>query len=680
MRVERRAGRRARLLLMLLLPAAGPPVVAQAATDPASVGMAEVVLPGFAPITVAGRQLTLGAGRTYDFATGLLPAATTALGEPLTGPLGLEFRRDGRVLRLSGGQLQVTAATGHHVELRGSAALDDTLTVETAIRVEFDGLATVDLTLRPTGRVALGGLTLTMPVARSPDTRLLAYDTESYALKKPEVHDPCRSSGYKNMLGFTDTVRTFWFLTDEPAFPVPTAGRPATELSCTADEILVRQPLLPTLTLDAPLTLRFAFLATPVKELSGSFRRDRVIPTATSGEEHLGNRLLWWVQAVPHYALPWVRYPPGARERLTAADQAAWPGLEANRRSVTDWRRMGVEQLPYMSLRAPSVLDPEVLANEALWRIHPALDTPSVGDGPYRQGFARPFFSHRAPGFSDYLVSRLDGVVAELPVRGFYFDQGPPIASGNPRHLTPDARIRPPSATDILAMRDFFKRLATAIHARGREPLVYVHNSFSTVIPAYTFVTALVQGEEFNARLKGLNYQDSVNYETLQATYLTAPTGIPVIWLEEVWSDYLARQRPARYRTDSAGWLKSAEYAALWRNFVSVALLHDAPLWTVAPQSLRRPLFWQLDDFGVARSTFRGYWQLDPGWRIRPILVSLWERADGKQLAVIVNRGQAARVFTAADLEPFLGAPLGRRAAKLLGQRVPPQDFVLAVL
>lgn len=666
---------------MLLLPAAGPPVVAQAATDPASVGMAEVVLPGFAPITVAGRQLTLGAGRSYDFATGLLPAATTALGAPLTGPLGLEFRRDGRVLRLSGGQLQVTAATGHHVELRGSAALDDTLTVEASIRVEYDGLATVDLTLRPTGRVALGGLTLTMPVARSPDTRLLAYDPETiYTYTRPELHPLCRPSAYRNVLGITDTTRAIWLIADEPAFPGPPAARPETDLACTPDQVLVRQPLLGALTLDAPLTIRFALLVTPVKELPGSFRRDRVIPNAVAGEEWAGNRQLWWVEAVPHYALPWTTYPPGAREQLTAADQAAWPGLRANRENLADWRRRGVERLPYMSLRAPSVLDPEVVANETLWRSQPPWTTPAAGDGPYRQGIPRPLYSHRAPGFSDYLVAGLDNVLAGLPVRGFYFDQGVPMGSGNPRHLTADARIRPSSASDILAIRAFLKRLATAIHARGREPLIYVHNSTATVIPAYTFVTALGQGEEFNStRLKGLNYQNSIDYELLQSTYTSAHSGIPVIWLEELWSSYHASQRPARYRNDTAGWLQSREYRTLWRNFMSVALLHDAPVWTNAPQSERLRLYRQLDDFGVARSVFRGYWQLDPGWRTRAILVSLYERDDGRRLAVIVNRGQMVRELDAADLEPFLGTT-GKFLSKLVGTRLPPQDFVLAAL
>ena len=37
--------------------------------------------------------------------------------------------------------------------------------------------------------------------------------------------------------------------------------------------------------------------------------------------------------------------------------------------------------------------------------------------------------SHRAAGFSNYLLGCLDAVLAELPTRGFYFDQAEPIGS-----------------------------------------------------------------------------------------------------------------------------------------------------------------------------------------------------------------------------------------------------------
>lgn len=201
----------------------------------------------------------------------------------------------------------------------------------------------------------------------------------------------------------------------------------------------------------------------------------------------------------------------------------------------------------------------------------------------------------------------------------------------------------------------------------------------ATVVPAYTFATAMVQGEEFNHDLKGLNYLSSVDFDTIQATYVSGQFGVPIIWLEEVWSEYLATQRPIRYWRDTAGWLKSPEYEAAWRNFMAVALLHDIPVWTMSLTPLRADLYAKLDRFGVDRSTFTGYWQFGPDWRSRSLLVSLYTRDDGRQLAVIVNRGQTARDLTADDLEPFLGVA-AKALLKLVGQRLPPQDFLLAVL
>ena len=404
-----------------------------------------------------------------------------------------------------------------------------------------------------------------------------------------------------------------------------------------------------------------------------------MVLSANREEAFLGNRQLWWVEAFPHYALPFIDYPPGARDRLTPADRAAYPGIQANRDDLMAWRSFGIERLPYVSLRAPSALEPKPAAHLDSWRILPPMTIPATGDGAYRQGFARPMMSHRAPGFSNYLLGCLDAVLAELPTRGFYFDQAEPIGSANPAHLPADQRVRPSQASDILAMRQFFKRLATAIHQRGREPLLYVHNSMATVVPAYTFVTAMVQGEEFESTLKDMNYLWSIDFETLQATYVSDQFGVPIIWLEEVWSDRLAAQRPPRFRQDHPAWLKSPEYTAAWRNFMAVALLHDIPVWTLAPVPLRAGLYGELDRFGITRSRFSGYWRLDPGWRSRSILVSIYTRDDGRRLAVIVNRGKAMHEINANDLAPFLGGDqeISRRS---LGRRIPPNDFALVPL
>ncbi|MEO8223785.1 MAG: hypothetical protein ABI661_03195 [Gammaproteobacteria bacterium] len=433
-------------------------VAADVAPTSATIGTAEIVLPGFAPLTWNQGRLALGAGRAYFWEREFLPARIDARDRQLTGPLTLNLLQDGQLRSLPPVTLAVTEANGHHVELTGSVAASATLTVSTAVRVEYDGLATVELRLTPRGVVALDGLALSISVVRTADLRLLAYVPESiYDYGKQVVFPLCGAMPYKSVLGFTDTERSFWVLTDEPAFPGPASDRPPTTVNCDGQKVQVVQPLLAAQVLTAPLTVRFAFLATPVRDLPASARRDRVVPRLSREEALLGNRQLWWVEALPHYALVSLSYPNGALDRLNSADRAAYPGLTANRADLLAWRSLGIERLPYVSLRAPSALDPVPAAEGDRWRVLPPVTMPAIADGPYHQGFARPLLSHRARGFSDYMVERLDAVLAELPARGFYFDQAEPIGSANPLHLPADKRVRPPQATDILAMRQFFK-------------------------------------------------------------------------------------------------------------------------------------------------------------------------------------------------------------------------------
>ena len=679
--MKRRSGTSTAPCLLALLLATPPAVAGEVVPDGSTVGTAEIVLPGFAPLSTTGRRINLGAQRAYQWGTGLLPARIEARGTLLAGPMAIIVNAAGVSQAVTADSFAVISSSDHHVELASAGSVGNRLAVEARVRIEYDGLATVELRLTPRGPVQVDSVAVVAPVVRRRDLRLLAYEPKTiYDYVKQEVYPLCGELPYRSALGFADTERSFWLLTDEPAFPGPSSSRPPTVMLCDEQRVRVVQPLLGPQVLASPLSLRFAFLATPVKDLPASSRRDRVVPVLNPEEALIGNRHLWWVNAVPHYALPYVNYPPGARERLNPADRAAYPGLKANRLDVLGWRSLGIERLPYMSLRAPSVLDPLVVAQAQRWRVFPAMTTPEAGDGPYQQGLIRPFFSHRAPGFSDYLLGRLDAVLAELPTRGFYFDQAEPMGSANPLHLPADPRVRPPEASDILALRQFFKRLATATFQRGREPLIYVHNSMATVVPAYTFVTAMVQGEEFNApRLKGLNYLSSTSFDTVQATFVSGQFGVPVIWLEELWSDYLARQRPVQFRDNQAAWLESPQYEALWRNFMSVALLHDVPVWSLAPAALRAGLYARLDSFGVDRSRFSGYWQLDPGWRTRRVLVSIYTRENGRRLAVIVNRGQVPRALIAEDLEPFLGIDPGA-TGPALGNVVPAQDFLLVPL
>ena len=343
--------------------------------------------------------------------------------------------------------------------------------------------------------------------------------------------------------------------------------------------------------------------------------------------------------------------------------------------------------LTYRCAAYPS-LDPVIGQFQDRWRVMPPINTEAGSDAPYRAGWSRAILSHRGPGFSDYLLFRLNDIVDGLQVRGFYFDQGPTSGSANPAQL-PTGAPSGSESTDILATREFLKRLATLIYVKGISPLIYVHNSSAPIVPAFTFATGMVQGEELLYEVHDLDYQGSlVDLDRIRANYAPGAFGVPTIWLEELWSDRLVNQRPLRYRfADSGKWLSSDEYHKGWRDFMALALLHDIPVWTMAPVEYRMRLYRQLDQFGVTDSRFIGYWDAMRSWQQSPILVSAYaHQGDGRTLLVVANRDLVEHSIDASQLENLVNwraitsGPISQPKSfdwKGAARSVPSHDFML---
>jgi hypothetical protein len=620
--------------------------------------------------------VSLGAGRTYAWSQGLLPAVVASRGRAIAGPLEI-ITRDGGIERtIRADTFSITHQSSHDVEIAASGFINPGLSVAVVVRTEYDGVAIVDVTLMPTAATALEGLELRIPVVRNADTQVLAFEPATvFWYAKNLLPSPCYSGSYKNAVGFVSGDTSFWWFADEVDRQA-LGDQPITTIECQPGRLYLRQPLISgTRTVTAPIHLRFVFLAGPVRDLPGAFRTDRIVPGISVDETGLGNRQLWWIDGVAHYALPDTDYPPGVLARLPPADVATYRGAPENHRLVEDWRRMGFERLPYLSLRAPSGLDAVAAANRWQWQALPERQFDPVSDRPYTAGFARPILSLKAPGYPDYFLTRLGAVIGSLNVRGFYFDQAGPLNSANPAHLSASG-VPFSTATDILAVRTFFKRLATMIYKQGLSPLIYVHNSTTPILPAYSFVTAMVQGEEMINTLHDLDYQASVSLDYVRGMYTSAHAGVPTIWLEELWSEALAGQRPAAYRTSVDAWLQSPDYARRWRNFMTMALLHDVPVWSFSPSAYRRDVYAQLDRFGIARSVFAGYWTLMPAWRSSPILVSRYLNSQGRALAVVANRTSTARRVSADQIRGWAGmevSPTSQSASIVVGAH----DFVL---
>ncbi len=576
------------------------------------------------------------------------------------------------------------------VEIRTTGTAAGELQVETRTIVEYDGMGIVDVVLTPTQPVSIDQVDFQVSVVRLPEQQVLGFSAQNiYWSGQDKFLEPCYRGTYQSVVGFVGRQSSFWWLADQSDGWSPDA-QPSTEIRCTPDELQLRQPvIIGARVLSSPVHYRFAFLATPVRDLPPEFRANRITASPTADEARAGNVNLWWTSATSHFALPYLDYPRGALQQLGAAEIEAYPGVARNAEFVQDWRGLGIERLPYVSLRAVSPLDPDAQLNLPEWQAEPKQWTGLEVDAPYTTAFRRPLASLRATGFVDHQLERLSDIADRLDVSGFYFDQAEPIGSVNPAQVAagPAGAMNP--ATDVLAMRDFFKRLATMLASRGRTPLIYVHNSTAPVIPAYTFVTAMVQGEELNtvATIRDFDYQASVPLSYVWPLYSPQSSGVPTVWLEELWSEVFAGQRPEPYRTDVRGWLESTEFNRAWRNFMAVALLHDIPVWTSAPVARREAVYGEMDRFGTARSEFRGYWESGPDWADQPILISAYLRPEEPAILLIaanvtaspqsLSAGAIEAWLATADLPPALRNAASRYAMTGAQAAIPARDFTL---
>jgi hypothetical protein len=632
----------------------------------------------------------LSVGRRYAWDGQLLPTEIESRGLAIAGSMQLIVRSGGAEVPVVVTSNQVVHSSGDKVEIRATGTAASELQIETRTVVEYDGMGVVDIVLTPTQPVALDQVDFRVNVTRLPEQQVLGFSSENiYWSGREKFLEPCYRGTYKSVIGFVGRQSSFWWLADQSDGWAP-AAVPATEIQCTQTELQLTQPVvLGARLLTSPVHYRFAFLATPVRDLTPAFRSNRIVANLSADEARVGNINLYWTSATSHFGLPYLDYPRGALERLSAADIQAYPGAARNAEDVRHWRGAGIERLPYMSLRAISPLDPDAQANLPEWQSEPQRMTGLEVDAPYTTAFARPLVSLRAGTFVDYQLERLADIADRLDVRGFYFDQAGPIGSTNAAHVASGSAGSVSPATDVLAMRDFFKRLATMLASRGQPGLIYVHNSAAPIIPAYTFVTGMVQGEELNtvAAISNLDYQSSVPLSYVWPLYSPQSSGVPTVWLEELWSEVFAGQRPAEYRADVRGWLDSAEFNGAWRNFMTLALLHDIPVWTNAPVARREALYGRMDDFGVGASTFMGYWESGPDWPNQPVLFSAYLRPEVPAMLVIaanvtatpqtVSADTIGNWLAAAKLPAALGDVVSRYAATGAQIVVPPHDFAL---
>jgi hypothetical protein len=315
-------------------------------------------------------------------------------------------------------------------------------------------------------------------VVRGDWTRVVAFqatpnpnsvDNARMAMIKPALVPSNFEGPFRNVLGFPDGDRSFWWFADNAEGWIWN-GPSVTEVRERNGEFLLRQRLIGgAWRIEKPMTFRFNFLATPVRDIGSDWRSERVVAKPPEDGGETGKYNFWWPEALAHPVLPYSAVTPEIRAAHPEQDWDSRPQRGFVRKAMKKYAAAGFQRLPYFSSHCIAILDPNLERYRKEWEVEPtwisqwgALPTPCL--------------SHRAEGYSNYLLHRLSAVIDEIDMPGIYFDQAAILDSRNPAHGGwTDSNGNRQASLDILANREFLKRLSghlyVCIMAVGRKQL-----------------------------------------------------------------------------------------------------------------------------------------------------------------------------------------------------------------
>ena len=605
------------------------------------IGKEQIVLPGFTPLVVDGQTVKLGMGRTYTWDDSFVPRRMSARNQPLVADSRLVISIDGSPRNISNKQIQIIEHTDHHVIVKVTGSVEGLLDINVVSRIEYDGLVMINVQLLPMNKsVHVDRLYYFSEVVRNEWTKLLAFKPDkAHRRQKKVVFDPNYDGEFLNAVGLTDGQRSFWWFVDH-ADGWNMAFNKATKFIQHEESIHFQQNIIDRPTkLEESRNYQFNLLVTPVKSGNGNVRAHRPARLLDQQEAVHHGVHIWWMTAFVHQVLPYTHFPKGVKELLPTKDQQIYIGPAKTKALIQQYTEIGIDRLPYFSAHLLNRYDPLYTVYKEAWKVEPEITYKGKYDSPYSATQENLVLTHRADGYTNYLLYRFSELVDELSFEGLYFDQGGVVPSRNPANgLWYDSDGRKHGATDILALRHFHKRLATMLHLKGKRGPIFSHNSNTAIVPAYSFVTTMVQGEEFRHWLKRYDYIDSVALDEVRSRLGSAAFGVPTLWMELLWAKNKRLPKSNRPpHTSKEEWINSEAYNSAYKNFIALALLHDMPTWSLAPINIRSEIFRQIDWVEPESAKFVGYWTFDRARFKDGLYHSYYVSADRKRLVVIFS-------------------------------------------
>lgn len=624
-----------------------------------SIGKESIVLPGFSPIEVNDQNIILGAGRKYRWENSYLPVGMTSRDDVFVTGGYLNVVVDGKSCFPKPDRISFLEKFNDHVVIQAEGVIGDGLRMSVTTRVEYDGIAMVEVRLIPLRAVVISRLHFVANIRSNPWTKMLVFNAKDIDRRdNPIVRDTNYNGEFLNAISIVDGEKSFWLFQDNAeGWLAPVDDMMA--VSTQNGSVEIRQKLIEGKNIIVKEKIfRFNLMVTPVKDGSGNIRQNRVARGNDVSEAKYNGLNLWWINAFAHQVFPYVEYPSEIANNITKIDKDAYPGLKQNKKILLDYRRHGIEMLPYFSAHVLNHLDPGYQQFKNSWEVHPRIVWDRLKyDAPFSAMRNDAFLTHRATGYSDYLLYRFSELIDQLGMEGLYFDQGGTRLSSNPLNgKWIDANGKIQGSTDILALREFHKRLATLFYTKGKKGIIVSHNSNAAILPAYSFVTTMLQGEEFNEKLIDYDYIKSTSLDEVRSRLGSSAFGVPTLWLEVIFAEDGRLDRSKRpYQMSKSDWHASKYYTDAYKNFMTLALLHDLPTWAYAELKIRNEIMMIVDWVSPETAKFVGYWNYSPSMFVNDVFHSHYRSQDGtKYLVILANLGHKDQALYLDQLESVL--------------------------
>ncbi len=511
-------------------------------------GMDNVVIPPFTPLTVQGRVVH-AVLRRHTMADNGLWSQVNALGEDiLSGPMRLEARQGGKAApvsaRLTFGRARPTAVTATSNWTAG------TLHGHMTSVFDYDGCMKVTLDLGPTGRMPVDALDLVIPLKDNIAPLMHACGEglrSNYAGFVPKGEGTVWTSASASRDQLLGTFLPYlwvggperglvWFASNDRDWLVdPSGKRPALALERHGGTLILRVRLVQTrASWKAPRRIVFGLQATPVKPMpiNPDWRLRGVDSGSKFDTSLLGMSMYWGADL---YGV----FPRGRdyalidklaqAEKQGQRDDAFFDAYLAHnpdiRAEVNSASAAGhaAAVIPYTNLRGDITSTPEWVVYQDEWR---RTDFNDRAAGPVAGSID--FSLTPVPSRQDYLLY----YYRELLRHGFdgiYFDNICIYDNANPitgdGYQRADGQFQPD--TDIWQLRALAKRTTGMLYQMGRRNLTMPHMTNAYLIPVFSWTTMDLDWE---MQYGGADFQDRFTRDYIRAASLGRQGGnMPVV-------------------------------------------------------------------------------------------------------------------------------------------------------